>query len=152
MFQLPAFHLSYCHAFPGIPCSLYCMSHSHNQMLLILHTHVQMLNFCLLLLQAHSNGYVTLPTPGSTGHYSFTPSDLGSLSGDPMIAAYWADADLRAGNGSVFYRESAADFELNHASSLIQARYGGAYRPTSVIVVTWNETGYYNMHTDKACY
>jgi len=97
MFQLPAFHLSYCHAFPGIPCSLYCMSHSHNQMLLILHTHVQMLNFCLLLLQAHSNGYVTLPTPGSTGHYSFTPSDLGSLSGDPMIAAYWADADLRAG-------------------------------------------------------
>jgi len=66
-----------------------------------------------------------------------------------MIAAYWADADLRAGNGSVFYRESAANFELDHASSLIQARYGGTYRPSSVIVVTWNETGYYNMHTDK---
>ena len=67
-----------------------------------------------------------------------------------MIAAYWADADLQAGNGGVFYRESAAEFELDRASSLIQARFGGTYRPSSVIVLTWNETGYYYMHQDKA--
>ena len=91
--------------------------------------HVHLLS--TLSAVGHSNGYVTFPAEGPTAaHYSFTPSDLGSLSGAPMIAAYWADADLQAGNGGVFYRESVAEFELDRASHLIHAWFGETYRPS----------------------
>ena len=79
--------------------------------------------------------------------YSFTPEVLSSLDGPPMIAPYWADADLR-GSGKVFYRQSVCDEDRNNTAAIIRTKFGGNYRPTSMIVVTWELVGYYNQATD----
>ena len=98
--------------------------------------------------QAHSNGYMTLPTTGSVRSYSYNPSALSGVRGDPLIAAYWADVDLR-GVGAVHYRETCSSADLNAAATHIRCRYGGSYRPTSAVVTTWEGVGYYGRHTNK---
>lgn len=80
--------------------------------------------------------------------YSFNPSPLTEIRGDPMIASFWADADLR-GSGTVYYRESCNGSELLRAADLINDKYGEFSEPTSVVVVTWENVGYFKNHTDK---
>jgi len=80
--------------------------------------------------------------------YSFNPSPLAEIMGDPMIASFWADADLR-GSGTVYYRESCNGSELLRAADLINDKYGEFSEPTSVVVVTWDNVGYFKNHTDK---
>ena len=65
-----------------------------------------------------------------------------------MIASFWADADLR-GSGTVYYRESCNGSELLRAADLINDKYGEFSEPTSVVVVTWENVGYFKNHTDK---
>ena len=65
-----------------------------------------------------------------------------------MIASFWADTDLR-GSGTVYYRESCNMSELLRAADLINDKYGEFSEPTSVVVVTWENVGYFKNHTDK---
>ena len=96
----------------------------------------------------HSNGYITLSTTNSVRRYGPRPSSLSSLRRDPMIAAYWADADLRCGpsTGKVWYRETTDAEDLNAAAGYVTCRYGNNYHPTSAVVITCKDVGYYNCH------
>ena len=76
----------------------------------------------------------------STLHFSFLQ----------MIAPFWADIDIR-GTGNVFYRQTADPNLLARATNEIQSAF-----PTSsnkaietLLIVTWDNVGYYFQHTDK---
>ena len=75
-----------------------------------------------------SNGYLTF----GEGQSSFTPTGLGaSYSGDPIIAAFFADLDRNFGDGS-------------------SVDYGtGTFNGKNAFGATWNDVGYYSNHTDK---
>ena len=91
---------------------------------------------------------MTLPTSGSFRSYSYTPSSLSGVRGDPLIAAYWADVDLRRA-GAVYYRETNSATDLSMATVHIQAAGFSGYQPSSAVIVTYDGVGYYNCHSDK---
>ena len=111
---------------------------------MLVHLHV------LSSSQAHSNGYVTFPDSSAVpvSYYNCTPSALPGLRGDAMVAPYWADADLRE-RGTLYYRESQAADDLDNAEQHIQ-RYDSHFIPTSAVVVTWDNVGYFGGH-DLVC-
>ncbi len=79
-------------------------------------------------LYVSNNGYVTF----NSGQGTYTPSGLGAgYSGQPIIAAFFADVDTR-----------------NPASAL--TAYGtGTYNGHAAFGATWNGVGYYNSAADK---
>ncbi len=70
---------------------------------------------------ANNNGNITFGGPVGT----YTP-DAFPVSGQPMIAPFWADIDTR-GTGAVYTASPNAN----------------------TLVTTWNDVGYYGAHTDK---
>ena len=70
---------------------------------------------------ANNNGNITFGGPVD----SYTP-DAFPVSGQPMIAPFWADIDTR-GTGAVYTASPNAN----------------------TLVTTWNDVGYYGAHTDK---
>lgn len=75
-----------------------------------------------------NNGYVTF----SSGQGTYTPSGLGAgYSGQPIIAAFFADVDTRgAGSGLTSYGT-------------------GTYAGHTAFGATWPLVGYYGSHVDK---
>ena len=66
----------------------------------------------------------------------------------PLIAPYYADVDTRprsTGNGSnsVWYRTTTDPALLKMAMGL------AGFSPTFLLIITWDEVGYYDQHTDK---
>jgi len=101
--------------------------------------------------QAHSNGYVTFPDSNATPvfYYNYTPSALPGLIGDAMVAPFWADVDLRE-SGTLYYRESRTADDLRDAKQHIQSYDSNDFTPTSAVVVTWDNVGYFGGH-DLVC-
>ena len=70
----------------------------------------------------------------------------------PMIAPYWADADTRTGDGGIYFRETSDICQIDRATEEIRSFTGDStFRPTSLIVATYNKVGYTQMKTDKVC-
>ncbi len=75
----------------------------------------------------NNNGNVTFNGPVGT----FTPNPF-PISNQPMIAPYWGDVDTRCSTcGAVYVAE------------------GQTNSPNDTVVVTWNDVGYYRLHSDK---
>jgi hypothetical protein len=70
---------------------------------------------------ANNNGNITFGGPLDV----FTPEPF-PISGQPMIAPFWADVDTRTG-GAVYTASPDAN----------------------TLIATWNNVGYYNQHNDK---
>lgn len=75
----------------------------------------------------NNNGNITFNT--SLG--SYTPDPF-PISGQPMLAPYWADVDTRGSSSA------AAANKVWYASP-----------DSSTLIVTWDQVGYYASHTDK---
>ena len=69
-----------------------------------------------------------------------------------LIAPFGADVEI-GGTGSVFYRQTTDPDLLVRTTNEIQSAF-----PTSsnnavetLLIVTWDDVGYYFQHTDKVC-
>ncbi len=80
----------------------------------------------------NNNGNVTFTSALS----QFTPNGLSSGVGQPIIAAYFADVDTRAGNLTHYGTGTITDATLGWSSA-------------SFFGVEWPAVGYYSVHTDK---
>ena len=77
------------------------------------------------------------------------PQPLSDVSG-PIIAPFWSDVDTR-GRGTVYYRISNDQMLLDRVAANIQATFPDSFSgfyPTSVLVVTWDDVGYYSNGSD----
>lgn len=67
----------------------------------------------------------------------------------PVIAAFYADIDTR-GVGQVYWRASQQAEDVDRAANLVGQYYSKAnFQPREVVVVTWDQVGYFDMKTDK---
>ena len=104
-------------------------------------------------MQVNSNG-VLLFTNSNTRFGSFTPPTFpytGSTS--TVVAPFWYDSDLR-GSG-VIYAQSCNS--TNQYSEDISRTIGTGidyqqFLPTSCLVVTWEEVGYFSSNTALVSY
>jgi hypothetical protein len=71
---------------------------------------------------ANNNGNITFGGPLGT----YTPRSF-PISGQPMIAPFWADVDTRSGGGAVYTASPDAN----------------------TLVATWHDVGYFSVHNDK---
>lgn len=76
----------------------------------------------------NNNGNITFNNPVG----SFTPSPF-PISSQPMIAPFWADVDTRGTTGGPPFSDNVYVASPN----------------SNTTVVTWDQVGYYNQHTDK---
>ena len=81
-------------------------------------------------------------------------SPLLPLSGNySFISPFWADVDTRPSNsGHVYYRQTTNMSLLIDAGHHIRALFPfdfPAFAPTFLFIVTWDQVGYYDTHTDK---
>ena len=90
----------------------------------------------------------------------------------PMIAAFWADVDVRCGSGSSLNRiggcgsdggnafgyaivradnddDPEGQLYVANVGQHIRALYKPDFAATSILVTTWHEVGYYSFQTDK---
>ena len=99
----------------------------------------------VLTTQVYSNGYIAVG--GSFGGYC--PSSF-PTTGTPIIAPYWADADISSGVGGVYFRETAEPCVMDRFINDIRSTTGDMnFVPTSLFIATWDGVGYNSMHTDK---
>ena len=67
----------------------------------------------------------------------------------PVIAPFYADIDTR-GIGQVYWRASQQMEDRDRAANLVSQYYSEAEcRPREVVVVSWDQVGYFDMKTDK---
>ena len=81
---------------------------------------------------------------------SFTPRPFPTTGA--LIAPYWADADTSSGNGNVWFRVTTDSQLLSIASQQIaNAGFTGpqSFSPSYLIIVTWENVGYYDDNIDK---
>ena len=68
------------------------------------------------------------------------------------IAPFYANVDI-TGTGNVFYRQTADTNLLTRATNEIQSASLASTNASikNLLIVTWNDVGYYRNHTDKVC-
>ena len=96
--------------------------------------------------QVGDNGIIDL----NNNYNSYLPESL-PINGNPFIAPYWADVDLRAMTGNVFYRQTRDPALLARATNEIRAAFPMSQGVTvySLLIVTWDSVGYYPISIDK---
>jgi hypothetical protein len=95
-----------------------------------------------LSIFVNENGLVSFVTEISTFYSVQFPMEY------PIIAPFYADIDTR-GVGQVYWRASREDEDLTRAANLVQQYYWQEFSPREVVVVTWDQVGYYEEQTDK---
>ena len=90
----------------------------------------------------NENGLVSFLTEISTFYSVQFPMEY------PIIAPFYADIDTR-GVGQVYWRASSLPEDTSRAANLVQQYYQGNFSPKEVLVVTWDQVGYYEEQTDK---
>lgn len=69
-----------------------------------------------------------------------------------MVAPFWADADTRKGDGGIYFRETSDICQIDRATEEIRSFTGDStFRPSVLLVATYNKVGYTQMKTDKVC-
>ena len=81
----------------------------------------------------------------------FSPNPF-PIKDEYLISPYWADVDIR-GIGDVFFKETTNSSLLAEANDIIQtdtvqARRLSRFYPRWMLIVTWNNVGYFSTHTD----
>ena len=95
-------------------------------------------------LQVNNNGDLTFNAPYS----GYNPQPF-PISGNPMIAPFFADVDTR-GTGKVWYRVTNDSTLLAKAVTDTRPSLAGQnFAPMWLFIATWDHVGYYNNHTDK---
>ena len=94
-------------------------------------------------MQVNENGLISFLTEISTFYNVQFPMDY------PVIAPFYADIDTR-GIGQVYWRASQQMEDRDRAANLVSQYYSEAdFRPREVVVVSWDQVGYFDMKTDK---
>ncbi len=77
---------------------------------------------------------------------SYTPEPLAK---NALVAPFFSDVDTRKA-GSVFYREEKDPVWLNKAEKeVVEAGRSKYFKPTILVIATWDSVGYYNSKSDK---
>ncbi len=77
---------------------------------------------------------------------SYTPEPLAQHA---LVAPFFSDVDTRKA-GSVFYREEKDPVWLNKAENeVVEAGRSKYFKPTILVIATWDRVGYYNSKSDK---
>ena len=95
-------------------------------------------------MKVHNNGYLTLKEVEG----DYTPVSFPFL-GNPIIAPFWADVDTRVGDGSVYYRATNSKALLQRVEFEVVAIWRSFFKPTRLLIVTWDHVGYYDQKQDK---
>ena len=96
-----------------------------------------------MVLQVNENGLISFLTEISTFYNVQFPMDY------PVIAPFYADIDTR-GVGQVYWRASTQEEDRDRAANLVGKYYSTAeFQPREVVVVSWDQVGYFDMKTDK---
>ena len=97
-------------------------------------------------IQVNDNGVISF---GSRYNVR-TPLSLPLTGTDKIIAPYWADVDTR-GTGQVFYRQTTDPSLLAKATTEIRAAFSISQNFTisNLLIVTWDNVGYYYQKSDK---
>ena len=66
----------------------------------------------------------------------------------PIIAPFYADIDTRKG-GQVYWRASKQAEDIARAANLVSKYYQGQFQPKEVVVITWDQVGYFKKMADK---
>ena len=66
----------------------------------------------------------------------------------PIIAPFYADIDTRKG-GQVYWRASKQPEDIARAGNLVSKYYQGRFHPKEVVVITWDQVGYFKKMADK---
>ena len=94
-------------------------------------------------MQVNENGLISFLTEISTFYNVQFPMDY------PVIAPFYADIDTR-GVGQVYWRASTQQEDRDRAANLVGKYYSTAdFQPREVVVVSWDQVGYFDMKTDK---
>ena len=75
------------------------------------------------------------------------------IPGKFLIAPYWADADTRA-TGEVYFKETIDASLLHRANDIIKSATDqgtglSRFNPQLMLIATWYNVGYFNVHVDK---
>ena len=96
-----------------------------------------------LSLFVNENGLVSFLTEISTFYSVQFPMEY------PVIAPFYADIDTR-GVGQVYWRASDQAEDIDRAANLVKQYYEGArFQPQEVVVISWDQVGYFDSRTDK---
>jgi len=95
-----------------------------------------------LSLFVNENGLVSLSTEISTFYNVQFPMEY------PIIAPFYADIDTR-GVGQVYWRASRQADDIARVANLVSKYYRGEFQPKEVVVITWDQVGYFDQMTDK---
>ncbi len=91
------------------------------------------------------NGLLSFEQP-----ITFNPRPFPISSNELIIAPFWSDIDTRA-RGMVYYRVTNTSTQIDKAALVIQAAFPDDYHdfvPTCLVIVTWDDVGYYNRGSD----
>ncbi len=97
------------------------------------------------LLQVNTNGLLSFGQA-----INLQPQPFPISTDQLIIAPFWSNVDTRA-RGTVHYRTSSNTTQLEKATFVIQAAFPRDLRdfvPTSLVIVTWDDVGYYSHGND----
>lgn len=83
----------------------------------------------------NNNGNITFVGPDN----AYVPVQISNVTGNPIIAPFWADVDTRAGPAATNTGGNSTGSNLVYYS-LDQVNH--------VVTITWDDVGYYNQHTN----
>ena len=103
----------------------------------------------------YSNGYISLS--GTYGGFCPNANSLKQANISPLIAPFFADADVSSSYylynpGGIYFRETSDICLLDRAAAEVNVLAGDtSFRPTGLVIATWDHVGYSKMKTDKVC-
>ena len=94
--------------------------------------------------QINQNGLISFGTPLPQFINIQFPLDY------PNIAPFYSDVDTRI-QGSIYYRESQQPELIGAVIQILEENFNSAdgFKPTSLLIVTWDSVGYYDRKSDK---
>ena len=101
------------------------------------------------LSQVYTNGFLTLGDSNNCNLTTYIPRVL-KRAGIPIIAPYFADADMRGRrSGKIFFRETDEPALISRAKQDVEYVHPGVtFSPQQLYIVTWAGAGFYNHHDD----
>ena len=98
-----------------------------------------------IFMQVNENGLVSFSTEISIFYNVQFPMEY------PIIAPFYADIDTR-GVGQVYWRASREPEDLSRAANLVRQYYQTEFQPKEIVVITWDQVGYFDNMTDKVIF
>ena len=96
-------------------------------------------------MQINNNGLLSFNE--AISGYTSEPFPLPEI----LIAPFWADVDTNGDAGVVYYRETTASAIVNKVAQDVALAFRSQppFTAKSVVIVTWDQVGYYDENDDK---